>query len=208
MITELPYQVNKARLIERIADLVREKKLEGISELRDESDKDGMRVVIELKRGELSDVVLNNLYKQTPLQSVFGINMVGLVDGQPRLLSLKELLDAFLRHRREVVTRRTLYDLRKARERAHVLEGLMVALANIDRSHRADQALAVAGRREDGALRDAIWPPGRRDADARARRRDRDAARGSRARSRASRPAGIGCRPPRRKPFSTCGCSG
>ncbi len=132
VITELPYQVNKARLIERIADLVREKKLEGISEIRDESDKDGMRVVIELRRGELTDVVLNNLYKQTPLQSVFGINMVGLVDGQPRLLSLKELLDAFLRHRREVVTRRTLYDLRKARERAHVLEGLMVALANID----------------------------------------------------------------------------
>src|SRR6185295_671494 len=132
IITELPYQVNKARLIERIAELVREKKLDGISELRDESDKDGMRVVIELKRGELSDVVLNNLYKQTPLQSVFGINMVGLVDGQPKLLSLKELLDAFLRHRREVVTRRTLYELRKARERAHVLEGLMVALANID----------------------------------------------------------------------------
>ena len=132
IITELPYQVNKARLIERIAELVREKKLEGISELRDESDKDGMRVVIELKRGELSDVVLNNLYTQTPLQSVFGINMVGLVDGQPKLLSLKELLDAFLRHRREVVTRRTLYDLRKARERAHVLEGLMVALANLD----------------------------------------------------------------------------
>jgi DNA gyrase subunit A len=132
VITELPYQVNKARLIERIAELVREKKIEGISELRDESDKDGMRVVIELKRGELSDVVLNNLFKQTPLQSVFGINMVGLVDGQPRLLSLKELLEAFLRHRREVVTRRTLFDLRKARERAHILEGLMVALANID----------------------------------------------------------------------------
>ena len=99
---------------------MREKKLEGISELRDESDKDGMRVVIELKRGELSDVVLNNLFKQTPLQSVFGINMVGLVDGQPKLLSLKELLEAFLRHRREVVTRRTLFDLRKARERAHI----------------------------------------------------------------------------------------
>jgi DNA gyrase subunit A len=132
VITELPYQVNKARLIERIAELVREKKIEGISELRDESDKDGMRVVIELKRGELSDVVLNNLFKQTPLQSVFGINMVGLVDGQPKLLSLKELLEAFLRHRREVVTRRTLFDLRKARERAHILEGLMVALANID----------------------------------------------------------------------------
>jgi DNA gyrase subunit A len=132
IITELPYQVNKARLIERIAELVREKKIEGISELRDESDKDGMRVVIELKRGELSDVVLNNLFKQTPLQSVFGINMVGLVDNQPKLLSLKEMLEAFLRHRREIVTRRTLFDLRKARERAHILEGLMVALANID----------------------------------------------------------------------------
>jgi DNA gyrase subunit A len=132
VITELPYQVNKARLIEKIAELVREKRIEGITELRDESDKDGMRVVIELRRGELTDVVLNNLYKQTPLQSVFGINMVGLVDGQPRLLPLKELLETFLRHRREVVTRRTLYELRKAKERAHVLEGQMVALANID----------------------------------------------------------------------------
>ncbi|HEX5420370.1 MAG TPA: DNA gyrase subunit A [Gammaproteobacteria bacterium] len=132
IVTELPYQVNKARLIERIAELVREKRLEGITELRDESDKDGMRVVIELRRGEMSDVVLNNLFKQTPLQSVFGINMVGLVDGQPRLLTLKDLIDAFLRHRREVVTRRTLFDLRKARDRAHVLEGQVVALANID----------------------------------------------------------------------------
>jgi DNA gyrase subunit A len=132
VITELPYQVNKARLIEKIAELVREKRLEGIAGLRDESDKDGMRVVIELRRGELSDVVLNNLYKQTPLQSVFGINMVGLVDGQPRLLTLKELLNSFLRHRREVVTRRTLFELRKARTRAHVLEGQVVALANID----------------------------------------------------------------------------
>ncbi|MCC5861759.1 MAG: DNA gyrase subunit A [Gammaproteobacteria bacterium] len=132
VITELPYQVNKARLIEKIAELVREKKLEGITELRDESDKDGMRVVIELRRGEVPDVVLNNLYKQTPLQSVFGINMVALVEGQPRLLNLKEILEAFLRHRREVVTRRTIFDLGKARDRAHVLEGLAVALANID----------------------------------------------------------------------------
>ena len=132
VVTELPYQVNKARLIEKIAELVREKRIEGITELRDESDKDGMRIVIELRRGELTEVVLNNLYKQTPLQSVFGINMVGLVDGQPRLLPLKELLETFLRHRREVVTRRTLYELRKAKERAHVLEGQMVALANID----------------------------------------------------------------------------
>jgi len=132
VITELPYQVNKARLIEKIAELVRGKRLEGITELRDESDKDGMRVVIELRRGELSDVVLNNLLKQTPLQSVFGINMVALVDGQPRVLGLKALIESFLRHRREVVTRRTLYDLRKARERAHLLEGQVVALANID----------------------------------------------------------------------------
>jgi DNA gyrase subunit A len=134
VVTELPYQVNKARLIERIADLVREKQIEGIASdgLRDESDKDGMRIVIELKRGEVAEVVLNNLYAQTPLETVFGINMVALVDGQPRLCSLREMLDAFLRHRREVVTRRTVYDLRKARERAHTLEGLAVALANID----------------------------------------------------------------------------
>jgi DNA gyrase subunit A len=129
---ELPYQVNKAQLLERIAELVREKKIEGISGLRDESDKDGMRMVVELKRGEIPDVVLNNLYRQTALQSVFGVNMVALIDGRPRLLNLKEILDAFLRHRREVVTRRTLFDLRKARERAHLLEGLAVALANLD----------------------------------------------------------------------------
>jgi DNA gyrase subunit A len=159
IITELPYQVNKARLIERIAELVREKKLEGISELRDESDKDGMRVVIELKRGELTDVVLNNLYKQTPLQSVFGINMVGLVDGQPKLLSLKELLEAFLRHRREVVTRRTLFDLRKARERAHILEGLMVALANIDEIIELIKASASPADARV-ALCAKVWRPG------------------------------------------------
>jgi len=132
VVTELPYQVNKARLIEKIADLVREKRIEGISELRDESDKDGMRIVIELRRGEMSDVVLNNLYKQTPLQSVFGINMVALHEGQPKLLNLKQVLEAFLSHRREVVTRRTIFELRKARDRAHVLEGQSVALANID----------------------------------------------------------------------------
>ncbi len=132
VVTELPYQVNKARLIERIAELVKEKKIEGISELRDESDKDGMRVVIELRRGEMSDVLLNNLYKQTQMQSVFGINMVALVDGQPRLLNIKQILEAFIRHRREVVTRRTIFDLRKAREKAHVREGLAIALANID----------------------------------------------------------------------------
>ena len=132
VVTELPYQVNKARLLEKIAELVKEKKLEGISELRDESDKDGMRMVIELRRGEVAEVVLNNLYKQTQMQSVFGINMVALVDGQPRTLNLKQLLEYFIRHRRDVVTRRTVFELRKARDRAHILEGLAVALANID----------------------------------------------------------------------------
>jgi DNA gyrase subunit A len=134
VVTELPYQVNKARLIERIAELVRERLIDGIAAdgLRDESDKDGMRVVIELKRGELSEVVLNNLYAQTPLETVFGMNMVALQDGQPKLMSLKEMLEAFIRHRREVVTRRSIYELARARERAHILEGLAVALANID----------------------------------------------------------------------------
>ena len=132
IIHEIPYQLNKARLIERIAELVKEKKIEGITELRDESDKDGLRVVIELRRGEMGDVVLNNLYSQTQLQSVVGINMVALVDGQPKLLNLRDMIEAFVRHRREVVTRRTVYLLRKARERGHVLEGLAIALANID----------------------------------------------------------------------------
>ncbi|HEY5776293.1 MAG TPA: DNA gyrase subunit A [Xanthomonadales bacterium] len=132
IVTELPYQVNKARLLEKIAELVKEKKLDGITELRDESDKDGMRVVIELRRGEVPEVILNNLYKQTMMQNVFGINMVALVEGQPRLLNIKEILLAFIGHRREVVTRRTLFELRKARSRAHVLEGLTVALANLD----------------------------------------------------------------------------
>src|SRR5512140_2168573 len=132
IVDELPYQVNKKSLLERIAELVNEKKLEGISEIRDESDKSGMRVVFELKRGELAEVVLNNLYKQTQLQDTFGINMVALVDGQPRLLNLKQMLDAFLSHRREVVTRRTVFELRKARERGHILEGLAVALSNVD----------------------------------------------------------------------------
>jgi DNA gyrase subunit A len=159
VVTELPYQVNKARLVEKIADLVREKKLEGISELRDESDKDGLRVVIELKRGENGEVVLNNLFKHTALQTVFGINMVALVDGQPKLLALQDMLEAFLRHRREVVTRRTIFELHKARERAHVLEGLAVALASIDEvialikasPSPAEARVALAGR---------AWPPG------------------------------------------------
>lgn len=132
VVDAIPYQVNKKTLQERIAELVNDKKIEGISDIRDESDKDGMRLVIELKRGEVPEVVLNNLYKQTQLQDTFGINMVALVDGQPKLCNLKELLDVFLQHRREVVTRRTVFDLRKARERGHVLEGLAVALGNID----------------------------------------------------------------------------
>jgi len=132
IIDELPYQVNKANLLMRIGELVRDKRIEGISDLRDESDKSGMRVVIELKRGEVPEVVLNNLYKETQMQDTFGINMVALVDGQPRLLNLKQMLDHFLRHRREVVTRRTLFELRKARERGHLLEGLAVALSNVD----------------------------------------------------------------------------
>ena len=130
--TELPYQVNKARLLEKIAELVKEGKLEGISGLRDESDKDGMRMVVELRRGEVPEVVLNNLYKQTQMQTVFGINMVALYDGRPYCMNLKEILTAFIDHRREIVTRRTLYNLRKARDRAHILEGLAIALANID----------------------------------------------------------------------------
>lgn len=132
IIDELPYQVNKANLLIRIGELVRDKRLEGISDLRDESDKSGMRVVIELKRNEMPEVVLNNLYKETQMQDTFGINMVALLDGQPRLLNLKQMLDAFLRHRREVVTRRIVFELRKARERGHLLEGLAVALSNVD----------------------------------------------------------------------------
>jgi DNA gyrase subunit A len=161
VVTELPYQVNKARLLERIADLVRNKIIDGIAGdgLRDESDKDGLRVVIELKRGEVPDVVLNNLYKHTPLETVFGINMVGLVDGQPRLLGLKDLLDAFLRHRREVVTRRTIYELRKARERGHVLEGQAVALANIDDVIAVIKAAATPPEAKV-ALMARSWPPG------------------------------------------------
>ncbi len=132
IVDELPYQVNKKTFVEKIAELVNEKKIEGISDLRDESDKSGMRVVIELKRGEVPEVILNNLYKQTQLQDTFGMNMVALLDGQPRLLNLKQMLEAFLRHRREVINRRTVFELRKARERGHVLEGLAVALANVD----------------------------------------------------------------------------
>ena len=159
IVNELPYQVNKARLIEKIAELVRDKRIEGISELRDESDKDGMRIVIELRKGEVPDVVLNNLYKQTPMQSVFGINMVALHDGQPKLMNLKQILEAFLAHRREVVTRRTIFDLRKARDRAHVLEGQSVALANIDDVIALIKASASPAEAKE-ALISKHWEPG------------------------------------------------
>ena len=159
IIHEIPYQLNKARLLERIAELVKEKKIEGITELRDESDKDGLRVVIELRRGEVGDVVLNNLYAQTQLQSVVGINMVALVDGQPKVLNLKEIIEAFIRHRREVVTRRTLFLLRKARERGHVLEGLAVALANIDEIIELIKTSPTAADARDRLVA-AAWLPG------------------------------------------------
>jgi DNA gyrase subunit A len=159
IVNELPYQVNKARLMEKIAELAKEGKLEGISGLRDESDKDGMRMVIELKRGEMPEVVLNNLYQQTAMQNVFGINMVALIDGRPRCLNLKEIIAAFIDHRREVVTRRTLFELRKARDRAHILEGLAVALANIDEVIeliKSSPSPAVARER----LLERHWRPG------------------------------------------------
>jgi DNA gyrase subunit A len=184
VVNELPYQVNKARLLEKIAELVKDKKLEGISELRDESDKDGMRMVIELRRGEVAEVVLNNLFQQTQMQNVFGINVVALVDGQPRTLNLKQLLEYFLRHRREVVTRRTLFELRKARERAHILEGLAVALANIDEVIALIKASASPSEAKDGLMARA-W-----------------------ATSTACWRTVITCPRHRRRPSWTCGCTG
>jgi DNA gyrase subunit A len=159
IINELPYQVNKARLVERIAELVREKRLEGISGLRDESDKQGMRVVIELKRGEVAEVMLNNLYAHTQMQNVFGINMVALVDGQPRTLNLKQILEYFIKHRREVVTRRSIFELKKARNRAHLLEGLGIALANIDEMIELIKKSHTSQEAKDGLL-GRVWQPG------------------------------------------------
>ena len=156
IIDELPYQVNKANLLIRIGELVRDKKIEGISDLRDESDKSGMRVVIELRRGEVPDVVLNNLYKETQMQDTFGMNMVALLDGQPRLLNLKQMLDAFLRHRREVVTRRSAFELKKARERGHLLEGLAVALSNVDEVIALIKAAPTPAVAKDG-LMSRVW---------------------------------------------------
>ena len=159
IISEIPYQLNKSRLIEKIAELVKDKKLEGIAELRDESDKDGMRIVIDLKRGEISEVVLNNLYAQTQMQSVFGINIVALVDDQPKILNLKEVLEAFIRHRQEIVTRRTLYLMRKARDRAHSLEGFAVALANIDEIIQIIKKSSTASEARE-TLVSKTWSPG------------------------------------------------
>lgn len=159
IIHELPYQVNKARLVERIAELVREKRLEGISGLRDESDKQGMRVVIELKRGEVAEVMLNNLYAHTQMQNVFGINMVALVDGQPRTLNLKQILEYFIKFRREVVTRRCIFELKKARARAHLLEGLGIALANIDEMIDLIKKSPTPQEAKDGLLA-RVWQPG------------------------------------------------
>ena len=159
IIHELPYQVNIARLVERIAELVRDKKIEGISGLRDESDKQGMRVVIELKRNEVADVILNNLYAHTQMQNVFGINMVALVDGQPRTLNLKQVLEYFIKHRREVVTRRTIFELKKARSRAHLLEGLGIALANIDEMIALIKQSSTPQDAKD-ALLAKLWQPG------------------------------------------------
>lgn len=159
IVTELPYQVNKARLIEKIAELVKERKIEGIAELRDESDKDGLRVVIETKRGESGDVVVNNLFAQTQLETVFGINMVALDNGQPKTLNLKQVLDAFIRHRREVVTRRTLFELNRARDRGHILEGLTVAISNIDEVIELIKA-SSSSQEAKGRLVDRTWQPG------------------------------------------------
>ncbi|WP_148862471.1 DNA gyrase subunit A [Marinobacter fonticola] len=159
IITELPYQLNKARLIEKIAELVKEKRLEGITELRDESNKEGIRVVIELRRGENAEVIVNNLFAHTQLETVFGINMVALINGEPKILNLKEILDAFVRHRREVVTRRTLYELRKARERGHILEGLTVALANIDEVIELIKQSPSASEAKEKLI-DKGWEPG------------------------------------------------
>ncbi len=157
--TEIPYQLNKARVIEKIAELVKDKKLEGISELRDESDKDGMRIVIELRRGENADVVVNNIFTQTQLQSVFGMNMVALVDGRPQLLNLKQILECFVKHRREVVTRRTIFELRKARERGHILEGLAVALVNIDEIIELIRQSPTSAEAKEKLVA-ASWQPG------------------------------------------------
>ena len=215
IVDEIPYQVNKANLLVRIGELVRDKKLEGISDLRDESDKSGMRVVIELKRGEIAEIVINNLYKLTQLQDSFGMNMVALVDNQPRLLNLKQFLEYFLLHRREVVVRRTRFELRKARERGHILEGLAVALSNVDEIIALIKAAPTPADAKSALMGRAVAiEPRRRHA--RTRRGRRRAARGAAARSsagttpiRTRAPAkATTCPTRRRRRSSSCGCSG
>jgi DNA gyrase subunit A len=204
VIDELPYQVNKAQLLMKIGEMVREKRLEGISDLRDESDKSGMRAVIELKRGEVAEIVLNNLYKLTPMQETFGMNMVALLDGQPKILNLKQFLDAFLRHRREVVTRRTVFNLRKARERGHVLEGLAVALSNVDEVialiKAAPTPAACGARRWSSRCSRAPRPSSTAP---RTCRRNSDSARPNPTARRAT-----ACPSRRRRRSSRCSCSG
>ena len=203
--------MNKKNLLERMAELVHEKKLEGISHIQDESDKSGMRVVIELKRGEVPEVVLNNLYKQTQLQDTFGINMVALIDGQPKLCNLKDLIAIFLEHRREVVTRRTVFELRKARERGHVLEGLAVALANIDEFIETIKTSPTPPVAKSGADEQELgFVDGARDARA---RRQRDAGRPRRLPARRPARPTSACRPtastasPTSRPARSCRCA-
>jgi DNA gyrase subunit A len=206
IIDEIPYQVNKRTLLEKIAELVNEKKIEGISDLRDESDKSGMRVVIELKRGEVGEVVLNNLYKQTQLQDTFGMNMVALVDGQPRLLNLKQMLECFLWHRREVVTRRTVFELRKARERGHILEGLAVALSNVDEIIALIKASPTPADAKRGLMASAMdAADGGRGCWSRGARRLRPE--GLAPGIRSFRLNGIGSRRRRRRRSWSCACS-
>ncbi len=206
IVDELPYQVGGDQLLPNIADLVRDKRIEGISDLRDESDKSGMRAVIELKRGEVAEIVLNNLYKLTPMQETFGMNMVALVDGQPKLLNLKQFLDHFLRHRREIVTRRTVFDLRKARERGHILEGLAVSLSNVDEVIAIIKGAPTPSVAK-GELMGRAWRSAARRRDARARGRRPFRPEGL-CREFGFQAAATGSRTCRRSASSRCSCSG
>jgi DNA gyrase subunit A len=205
VVDELPYQVNKKTLQEKIAELVNEKKIDGIAHIQDESDKSGMRLVIELKKGQVPEVVLNHLYKQTQLQDTFGMNMVALVDGRPRLLNLKEMLQCFLAHRREVITRRTVFELRKARERGHILEGLAVALSNVDEIIALIKAAQTPAEAKRGLMartwRSTLVEDMLARASAESSRPD------GLARSSASRCRAICCPMPRPRPSSNCACS-
>ena len=208
IVDELPYQVNKRALLERTAELVNEKKIDGISEIRDESDKSGMRVVIELKRGEVPEVVLNKLFKQTQLQDTFGMNMVALVDGRPKVLNLHEMLDCFLQHRREVVTRRTVYELRKARERGHVLEGLAVALSNVDEVIALIKAAPTPAEAKTSLMTPAVaLAAGRGNAGAFGGRCATASVPTDSPRNSDCMPRATACPRHRRRRFSSCGCS-